>query len=106
SRALNFAGLDRQLRESGDQFYGEIVDAVVTQVFEGLQRGGLAGAAHPGDDDQLGAAVAIVRCFSLLVFGFCDPARRHPGAMLAETPTCQYRVLGSRVKSVTAHPRS
>ena len=52
--AANFARLHRQFGKLRDQFDGKIVDAVVAEIFEGLQHRGLPRPAHAGDDDQFG----------------------------------------------------
>src|SRR5436305_1833859 len=75
--SLNLSRLHRQFSEAGNQFHWKIVDAVVTQVFECLESGRFAGAAHAGNDDQFRAPPAITRNVLFLVLGlFCDSARR------------------------------
>jgi len=49
--ARNLARSQRDLGKAGDQFDGQVVDAIISEVFEGLECGGLPGAAHAGDDD-------------------------------------------------------
>ena len=52
--AANLARLHGQVGELRDQLDRKVVDAVVAQVFEGLQDRGLPRPAHAGDDDQFG----------------------------------------------------
>ena len=50
--AADFAGLHSQFREFRDQLDRKVIDAVVAEIFEGLQYGGLSRTAHSGNEDQ------------------------------------------------------
>ena len=50
--APDFARLHGQVGKLRDELDRQIVDAVVAQIFEGLQHRGLSRTAHAGDDDQ------------------------------------------------------
>src|SRR6185312_15398046 len=56
SGTLDFRRLPCEVREARNQFEREVIDAVVTQIFESFENGALARAAHPGDDHELGWA--------------------------------------------------
>ena len=51
--AIDFGGLTDEVGEARDEVEREIVDRVVTEIFKGFERAGLAGAAHAGEDDEL-----------------------------------------------------
>src|SRR2546430_17207184 len=58
-RSTDFGRLHCQFREARDQVDWKIVDAVVTEVFEGFERGGLPGAAQARDDDEFRTRLAF-----------------------------------------------
>src|SRR5438552_4150139 len=53
----DLTGLHSQFGKLGNQFNGEIIDAIVAQILEGFQHRSLAGSAHASDDDQFGRAL-------------------------------------------------
>ena len=46
-------GFGNEVREARNQLQRQVVDRVVAEVLKRLERRGLAGARHPGEDDQL-----------------------------------------------------
>src|SRR5690349_13009606 len=52
-RTAKFAGLYSQFGEFRDELNWQVVDAVITQILEGLQHRGLPRPAHARNDDQL-----------------------------------------------------
>ena len=50
--AAKLARLHGQVGKLGNEFNRQVVDAVVAQILEGLQNGGLTRTTHAGNDDQ------------------------------------------------------
>jgi hypothetical protein len=48
-----------QLGENGHQFYGQIVDAIKTHVFESFENGAFSGAGETGENYQMAGVVSI-----------------------------------------------
>ena len=70
--AADLGGLPHQFRKSRNQFDRQVVHAVVAEVLESFEDGGLAGATHAGDDDQFtGRAHGRQVTFAAAFFG-CD----------------------------------
>jgi hypothetical protein len=55
----NLGGFCDKVGEARDEFEWEVVDGVEAEVFEGLERGGLAGTREAGKDNQLARLTII-----------------------------------------------
>src|SRR5579863_2580035 len=59
--SMNFSRLHSHLRESGNEFHGQVIHAVVAQILKSLQYGSFTGPAHSRDDDQFWGMWRIMR---------------------------------------------
>jgi len=65
SRVGDLGGLGDEVSEAGYEFEWEVVDGVEAEVFESLERGGLASTGEASENDEL-ARLSIVGSWRLL----------------------------------------